>query len=299
MWLLKIDQGKAVEFASLLAAPLAGEADAAGEFVLDAVELTGPHGAWKFPAFESNSCTFAHGLSTTQKRYRDAGETKVGQQCPARQTDEAVSCYYVPSSMERYALVLNAHARNLNLRVGVLLLRIVVNKPQGSTCVCLIQLLSVSLLQLLLHQPLVEATMIDFLLSQFGMKRCKREFKKNPDFTTAEGTVVSTEGLFRALVADVISEAFFIDISSCGSSQARKVATKASIACANLKARAKLRQIVRPILADIANDKLEDAREKARRFKADFEAAVDVDQSAAAEQVSAKAIAVMSVSLCK
>ena len=165
---------------------------------------------------------------------------------------------------------------------------------------CLLpQLRTLGLLLLLEHHQLSDSSMIGFLLSLLGMKKCKKKLKEQPNYKTPGGSTVRSEGLFRALLADVVSEAFVIDVDACSKPEANEPGTKANVLCANLLASMKLRSTLRPIVQHIANSNLQAAGEKTTSLADDFASMPVKHEDVQAAQAAAKIQATVSVSLRK
>lgn len=129
------------------------------------------------------------------------------------------------------------------------------------------------------------------------MDRCKQQFKKNPRYSAPDGSTVDSRGLFQALLANVVSDAFVVDPKQCGTDEVLKTGTKTNVLCEHVGHGVKLRSVVKPILQLVAKDELEEALAKAANFAGDFQAA-EVDwKDFEATQAIAKVHAAMSVSL--
>lgn len=134
-------------------------------------------------------------------------------------------------------------------------------------------------------------------MSLFRMDRCKQKFKKTPRYPAPDGSTVDSRGLFQALLANVVGDAFVVNPKECGTDEALKTGTKTSVLCEHLAHGVKLRSVLKPIMQLVANGELEEAMAKAANFAGDFQA-TEVDwQDFEATQAIAKVHAAMSVSL--
>ncbi|KAL8275031.1 hypothetical protein Esti_001087 [Eimeria stiedai] len=157
--------------------------------------------------------------------------------------------------------------------------------------------LSLRLLLLLLQNQLVEPTMIGFLLSLLDMGNCKNILKKDPPYKVSEKLTVSSKGLFQATFANLISEAFVVDLRECATGATAYLGSRASVLCPNLVALAKLRATLPLILHAVAQSNWEGAKTKASSFERDFEASQVHVKDLEEIQASVKVYAVMCVSL--
>lgn len=156
---------------------------------------------------------------------------------------------------------------------------------------------TLAFLSLLDLHTLVESSMVGFFLSLLGMDQCKKQLSKKPKYRLPYGGKVSAKGLFQALLADVVAEAFVVDLAQCDTQRRHDIGTRPSILCANLQYGARLRKVLRPILRLVANNEWLRAMRKASRFAVDFlRAAVTLEDMQSA-QASAKTHAAMMVSL--
>ncbi|KAL8444947.1 hypothetical protein Emag_005267 [Eimeria magna] len=157
--------------------------------------------------------------------------------------------------------------------------------------------LSLSLLLLLLQSHLVEPSMVGFLLSLLETSNCKSIMKKDPPYKVSDKLTVSTKGLFQATLANLVAEAFLVDLRECATEATAILGSRASVLCPNLIAFAKLRATLHPILNAVAQSDWEEAKRKASLFEQDFEGREVSMKDLEAMQASLKVYAVMCVSL--
>ncbi|CDI74322.1 hypothetical protein, conserved [Eimeria praecox] len=156
---------------------------------------------------------------------------------------------------------------------------------------------SLRFLLLLLQRQMVDSAMLGFLISLFGTDKCKSNFKKNPKYTTPEGSTIDAKGLFQALLADAVASAFTLDLQRCKTQEALEIGTKANVVCAHLIQEAKVRATLKPILKLVADDDLEGAKRKAENFAQDLQSAREEWEEMEVTQATARIHAALSVSL--
>ncbi|KAL8448327.1 hypothetical protein Emed_003857 [Eimeria media] len=156
---------------------------------------------------------------------------------------------------------------------------------------------SLSLLLLLRQSHLVEPSMIAFLLSLLDMGNCKNILKKDPPYKVSDKLTVSSKGLFQATLANLIGEAFVVDVRECSSDATAVLGSRASILCPNLLAYSRLRAALHPIVKAVAQSDWEGAKRKAGFFAKNFEAGNFPRTELESTQASVKVYAIMCVSL--
>ncbi|CDJ36733.1 uncharacterized protein EMH_0094760 [Eimeria mitis] len=134
-------------------------------------------------------------------------------------------------------------------------------------------------------------------MSLFGMDRCKQGFREKKKYTTPQGSTVDAKGLFQALLADAIGNAFVIDLEKCKTPEAMETGSKANVLCTHYIQEAKVRATLKPILFLVASGDIETAKRKARNFSQDLKQAKEDWEDVEKTQAIARVHAAMSVTL--